>query len=161
MDVSEQVPAVELSAYKRIRGHDGQGFNATLSVDGRKAAHVDDDGWGGPLSFTWLDQSLEEPFRRWVASLPLWDCNGEMVPHNEDTAVGLLVDRKETETAIRKGCKTKTLVVVPGAEPGSYLEFKAPISDAVRQQVLGKYPGARFLNDHLDDGEWRQLMGVA
>ena len=38
---------VEIKGAKEFHGHDGQGFDASLYVNGTRTAIVSDDGWGG------------------------------------------------------------------------------------------------------------------
>ena len=62
----------EIKNYKRFAGHDGQGFEATLYLDGKKAAVISDDGWGGEWNWGIMPNMLHyiEEFRAKCEALP-------------------------------------------------------------------------------------------
>ena len=62
----------EIKNYKRFAGHDGQGFEATLYLDGKKAAVISDDGWGGEWNWGIMPNMLPyiEEFRAKCEALP-------------------------------------------------------------------------------------------
>ena len=62
----------EIKNYKRFAGHDGQGFEATLYLDGKRAAVISDDGWGGEWNWGIMPNMLPyiEEFRAKCEALP-------------------------------------------------------------------------------------------
>ena len=156
---------LEIKGYKRVRGHDGQGFNATLYVDGKKAAFVDDDGWGGGYQYQWFDQDARLAFAAHVASLP--PEKSEYFPEglkpDADIVIGDLIDRVEDEKEHKrmvKLCATACLFTIKGQRAGAYYVTKVPYNDVSRASILKRHPDAEFINDHLADGKWKVMVGL-
>ncbi|GAH34833.1 unnamed protein product, partial [marine sediment metagenome] len=49
-------PKYTIKNIKTFRGHDGQGYNATLYRDGKRIAVLIEFASGGPLDIEWLDR---------------------------------------------------------------------------------------------------------
>jgi hypothetical protein len=47
---------IGLKNVREFHGHDGQGFDASLYVNGKRTAIVSDDGWGGEWMFDVIDK---------------------------------------------------------------------------------------------------------
>ena len=167
------MPKLEIVAYKKVRGHDGQGFNATLAIDGVKACHVDDDGWGGGFAYTWLskdekvNKANQDKLREAAKEAFLKEARNKGKDPNDpknhvgeydDIVVGELVDDFAQLKKLRDLCKKKTVAVLPSDKAGQYGTFNVPFSPQLKAQLEKKYAGIRFFNEHLEDGKWRELL---
>lgn len=166
------LPKLEIVAFKAIRGHDGQGFNATLAIDGVKACLVDDDGWGGNFTYTWLSKDPAENKRneaklRAVARDAFINDpeNADKNPDDpksylfsyDDTVIAGLCDAFETIKAVRRKAKKQTLVKLPSDPKGSYGVWNTPFSPAVKAGVLKSHPTAIFLNE-APESDWMKII---
>ncbi len=64
---------VQIKGYKRFHGHDGQGFDASIYIDGKRTAIVSDDGWGGGYQFHALNAETQvqlDELEKAVKALP-------------------------------------------------------------------------------------------
>jgi len=68
-------PRVEMKNVKTFRGREGEGFNATLYINGQKSAFVFDDASGGPYNYEVYDNVSFAELNFYVNSLP--DLNTE------------------------------------------------------------------------------------
>jgi hypothetical protein len=80
-----------------------------------------------------------------------WDLDGFMAA---------LVDRHETLKALKRRCSKSIVFVMPGMEPGRYFTAKGEFTPERKAAILVKRPEARFVNEHLEDGEWNRLLGI-
>jgi hypothetical protein len=55
----------EVKGYKAIRGNEGDAFESSFWINGKRAAYVDGDGWGGPIMWRWLDEAGEGVREDW------------------------------------------------------------------------------------------------
>ena len=90
---------VQIKAYKEFHGHDGNGYEASIWVDGKRTAIVVEDGWGGGLQFHPLDHDRYEALKAKVESLPpyIWDDKfaelaGEETPMDLELYLGDLIE---------------------------------------------------------------------
>ena len=157
---------LEIKNYKAVRGHDGQGFNVTLYIDGTKAAFVDDDGYGGGFNYTWFNQNLRTAFEQYVKTLPPTKCEGfpDGLEMDADIVIGDLVNKIETEKLLEKErkrlvkkCATNTVYVL--SNDGKYYTINRPFTPQERERIMMNRPTAKFLNEHLEDGDWVKLLG--
>ena len=58
-----KIMKVEVKNYKPFHGHDGQGFDCTVYINGKRTAIVSDDGWGGPLNWLPVGDYKSEAFQ--------------------------------------------------------------------------------------------------
>jgi hypothetical protein len=155
---------------RAVRGHDGNGFEATLAENGKAVATVFDDGWGGSLQFTWADRQLpyveveiigyqdkpmtikcspaEARLQAHVRALPpiendLFD-DGESHPMRQDldSFVSTLVEDELETRRIRALLKRRTVVLVGKAV---YELSGAPLTELplrTRAELAMKHPGA-------------------
>lgn len=61
---------VQVKGYKKFHGHDGQGFEASVWVDGKRTAIVSYDGWGGEFMYSVLDRERYDELETRVRALP-------------------------------------------------------------------------------------------
>jgi hypothetical protein len=157
-----------------IKGHDGQGFQATLGFNGKPIADVFDSGHGGCLevrwkdlkagrvevsavqphdgkTYTWKCTPAEAALEAHVATLPpvasgFADC--APLVQTVDLFVGLLVDEfLETRRAMRM--LAKSTVVLVGGKHVYKLTGRGPLSATITAQLSKKHPGSKLvvLND--------------
>lgn len=61
---------VQIKNYKRFAGHDGQGFDASLYIDGVRSAIISDNGWGGGWEWNILQPEKVEVLKEKCDALP-------------------------------------------------------------------------------------------
>lgn len=160
----------EIKQAKRIRGHDGQGFNATLYIDDVKACFVDDDGWGGGFVFTFLskdidaNKAMEAKLDEFVLEQYKKE-NPNKTPKymdlERDSIVGDLVEDFLQLKTMRARCAKFICFVQPKHAKGAYMTQKIMTNTpllAQRARIIQEFPDAVFLNDHLEDGKWKSLI---
>lgn len=67
---------LSLKSYRRVRGHDGQGFEARLYWNGKPCADIFDDGWGGEYQIVSRSEVEKERLKvveEKIATLPPYD----------------------------------------------------------------------------------------
>ena len=161
----------KITKFKAVRGHDGQGFNATLSRNGKAVCLVDDDGWGGGYTYEWLDRKdgtkeypavnyAGESFQRRMTAEEhafneafkgmqyRFQYDNSLQNHSEDTIIGTLIE----EYDLNKKAQKKTLFKVDG-EPG-WRYITAPYSPKVEAFLVQKY-GEKLLAILNRDGYWK------
>jgi len=137
-------PQFKITGLKTFIGNEGHGFNATLHINGKKAAFVIDDASGGDYDFHWFDPELRKLFADYVQSLPPYpSClEGEPpIPHNFDTALGDIVSKHEIKTRLARLCRTKTLFRIKGEtyRDGEWRTLKAPLNELTVSYLVKKY----------------------
>lgn len=95
---------------KTFRGHDGEGFNATLYMNGKRVAYVVDLADGGECQYRCMDRKVRDEIEAWVKTLP--PRKSEVVdgkfPMDLDCVVADLVDR----ALMQKKCKRHVVWMV-------------------------------------------------
>lgn len=152
---------------KTFRGHDGNGWEASLyNPAGKRVAVVVEDGWGGGLQFHWEDHDqprvetngldykgnpliykdtpFESALRTHCLSLPEWEgFDGNMMATDMDIYVGGLVEDALTAKDLKKTLKKMAIV-----DGGAVYTYKCtPTHPTAREQIKAKYPNAVVLND--------------
>ena len=116
---------------------DSIAFNAELWIDGKLAAHVEDDGHGGAPHFRYVDRmhgksEFEAVFDAWVAAMPpippdQWDIdNGFTDPTamNPELWIGGELLRVELEKVTKRKCARNTLFRLVGDGADEYRTFQ-------------------------------------
>lgn len=103
---------VEVKNVKKFHGHDGNGFDASLYVNGTRIAIVSDDGWGGEYMYDILDQEKFDALQAEVVKLTWCTAivNGgpkKTYPMDMDIFVGELVEEAFTKKDARGKVITK------------------------------------------------------
>lgn len=159
-----------VKAVKTFRGHDGYGYNCSLTRNGKKVADVLDDNWGGGLRIDWVDArtgneveyttrnykdeivtqkgSPEEAlFETFIFGLPQIDgCEkGSKMYTNGDIEIDRLVNDFETAKKIKAELKKKVVAVIDSSV--MCFSVKAPHTlQTVSDYVTKKYPQSQVLN---------------
>jgi hypothetical protein len=152
---------IEVQGYRSCRGNEGDAFSLTLVLDGKKAARVTYDGWGGEYRFDWTpgDKTVRPGataarFLAYVDSLPPKDFGDGLgvMKLDADMVVGAAIDRMLEERALRRLCTTKLVFRLRGDEPGEWRTLRAPYRPAIaaalraeRGDALEEIANERFL----------------
>jgi hypothetical protein len=150
----------EIKSFRSQRGHEGPGFYCVLWVDGVKAAEAIDQGDGGMLHWHWFDREAERKFKEYVASQPEREMGLEfglpsmMKKPTADDVLVELVGELEVRKALKRKCRTQTLIRLKGDKPEEYRAIKVAYTSAVAEEIRRKY-GDRLLeiiNERKDLG---------
>ena len=123
----------ELRNVKEYAGlsHDSIAFNAELWIDGKLAAHVEDDGHGGAVFFRYVDRmhgksKFETAFNAWVAAMPPTSADDDFGPMDMDAElrVSQELDRVNLEKVTKRKCARNTLIRLVGDGEHEYRTFK-------------------------------------
>jgi hypothetical protein len=134
---------IELKGFKfyESMSDDTNCYEAIVYVDGKKAFYANNHGTGGPDFYTPIDHALYNKAMAYVKSLPPHsDKYGEMAMDME-LFIGDLIDEKLAEKEVKKLLK-KTVMV----DGGNLYTLKAVYSEALKVQIMKKYPTAIVLN---------------
>jgi hypothetical protein len=119
---------LEVRKVKTFRGHDGQGFNAELWLDGKKVADVFDAAYGGCFEYTWDDRSAEAKIEAHVKTLPketaTFGTKKVTITPDMDTLVSSLIDKWEEAKQLRRWCTNKIVFRLKGEKEGVYTTVK-------------------------------------
>lgn len=138
---------------KTFRGREGQGFNATLYVDGRKIAEVDDSANGGCYRWWWVDteknperaRADEAALNAHIATLPPVDSGiADFGPltMDADLFVSMLVEDVSLNKQIAGWCR-KSVAFLSGKE---IRRTKGAPTPTLIATIERQYPGAVILN---------------
>lgn len=161
---TKEITMYTVKNVKTFRGHDGNGFNATLYENGKRVALVDDDGWGGGYNYQWLDPSAEQRLNDFAAaSAPVEVNSGGGNIHSfiptADCIVGKQVDLYLTLNDMKKKMKRKIYFNYPGSYEIYQIDLK-PAPDVFDElKTMSEYDGCTFLNLLPEDqafGIWRR-----
>lgn len=133
-------------------------YAATLYLDGKKVAEMQNDGHGGCDMVHFIDRATEKKVEDYFKSLPKHVCdftdeNGKPVELDESLemwAHGIVWDRATIKT-IKRTIARKVVGIVDGKE--FHWKVKPQDLDRYRTQIVAKYPGVVFLNDLKTDAE--------
>lgn len=156
---------------KTFRSLDGGGFSSTLCRDGVKVAQVNDEGFGGPLNFNWLDEKASKVERTIIhvdksapngerahtmtmspeeaklhdhtLTLPKIKAFGMVLDVDSDVFVGQLVSNYQEENRIKRLLKSH-LVMIKDNEVQTIKRSPTPEMIA---QFRTSHPGVELLND--------------
>lgn len=139
-----------LSNVKTFNGRQGQGFSATLSLDGRKVADVIDEANGGCSRFYWLAKDRtqanadERTLTEYVATLPPTMFDGEPLTMDIDLFVSNLVEDINVARQFARWSKNSIVFSV-----GRDIRRTKAGYTATPERIaalMAKYPSAKVLN---------------
>jgi len=154
------MPKLEVKSFRSQRGHEGPGFYCILWVDGVKGAEAIDQGDGGMVHWHWFDQEAKRKFDEYVASLPEREMGAEFglpsmmkKPTADDVIVDLICEL-EVRKALKRKCRTQTLIRLKGDKPDEYRALKVAFTPAVAEQLRRKYGDqlVEIINERKDLG---------
>lgn len=127
---------VELKNVKLAGGEETPRFEATLYIDGTRAAHVSNGGTGASCRWFWYEKALEAPFKAFATA-----AHPEDTFEQEDAVVYGLLDDAAERKALKRLCKKKTLARLPGRtyKPGEWSVFAATFSPAVKASIVATH----------------------
>ncbi len=137
---------------KTFTGHDGQGFNATLYVRGKRTADVVSLADGGEFEYTWhlpegkrrhFGGELERELKAYAAALPGVECPElkRTLPQSLDMVVEDLVNDVLEERKYRRECRTKTLFTIKG-DPDHLWQVARPYTPDLAVKLRAKHGDA-------------------
>ncbi len=139
----------------QFASHETACFQATLYIDGKRAATVDNSGQGGPNFYHFDDRALERAFHAYCEGLPPRPSPFEDFPYslpmNADMLVGEIMERLEIEKQYRQWCKKATVFRLKDDKPDVWRTIKGPFSPKARDFIVSKYGDrlAEILNETL------------
>lgn len=100
---------------KTFRGMEGQGFEATIYWNGKRAGTVTNEATGGDFRFFWDDRAAEKALDAYAAALPLDTTYGEPgIQPNADMVIEELVCTVLDERDVTRLMAKEFLLVIPG-----------------------------------------------
>ena len=123
-------------------------FTATLYINGKKAAHVKNDGRGGDNYPRFLDRELETEFHEFCKSLPstyLYDDDdptkvmGGPYEKNYDSFIGDLLDEWMDNDQWKKTCRKGLVFLLKDGPVGEYRITNGKYSAILAKQVREKH----------------------
>lgn len=163
-------PRVKLINVKTFEGHDGQGLNADIQINGVKCIHVHDGAYGGEMEYTVLsnDEITKANIKKlndYIEQCPneTYNIGGTIreLKFDLDMYVEKLLEKIEHEKIQKKMLKlqkTSILIGIPNSDIYSYLNYKKPLSEISDLQtkvnsIKLKYctNGMTILNTNLNE----------
>lgn len=124
-------------------------FEATLYVDGTRAAVVSNEGQGGPNRYHPVNakgRELLEKAEAYAKGLPPLQSDYGPLDFDLDLLVHDLVERYEETKTLKRWSKTKTVFRLPEDEKGAWRTVNQPYNQRVVDYIRGKYPNAEIIN---------------
>jgi hypothetical protein len=142
---------IEIRNYRSCKGlGESDPFSCTLYLDGKRAAHVQNDGNGGCYRFDWMpadgrvhDGPTAKQFYAYVDALPEEDCYGTMLKPSADMVVGRAIDAMLADKQVRGWCRTAIVFRLRGDEPGAWRTIRAPYRPAIAAALRAEH-GAKL-----------------
>jgi len=124
---------------KAVKIHDGLSeetmcFEATLYIDGKKAASASNRGQGGCNEYHFIDAKVEKAFYSWTEKQEM-----EFDFEKEDQIVSKLVIAFDEDRWCKRKSKTKTLFRLKGDAADGWRTLSAPYCDRVKAFMDKKY----------------------
>lgn len=157
-----------MTGIKTFEGMEGRGFNATLLRDGKKIAFVINEGNGGCLNISYTDakgKALKMSESRGIVAMleakvlalkPTKSDEKEPGGYSDrelfclDIYLEELVEDVLEMRAVKRWCKTKTVIQEKGAKPGDFITYKRAYSPEMKAYVLKEHGAdVRILNEEV------------
>ena len=129
-------------------------FNAELWIDGKLAAHVENDGGGRSNLIRWVDMmhgmsAFQDAFNAWTKAMPPVPCEDDWAiergfgPMEMDAEfwISLEVERVGSEQDWKRKCARNTLIRLVGDSPDEFRAYKpaAKYSPEFAAQIRAKH----------------------
>ena len=141
----------KVKSLKQWKSHDGSGFELDLIVDGKKAAHVYNNGMGGGSDYNFVTPGIEKSVFDFVKTVPQREAFGTMLTVTLDWLVDDAINaanREKDLAKIRKQCLTETLFRNADQKAdGSYSRWKVAFTPAIWAVCVSKWNAVEFLNE--------------
>lgn len=164
---------IEAKNIKTFRGREGEGFNATLYFDGVRACLVDNDAGGGQFRYEWLSgKQNEEKALQALTKVEFLKAHKDETEETlkvkgeshwldwMDVVVETIVMDAFELAKLRRAAAKYTLYWYPGMKTGQYAIKKIPFTPAIKAKLMAEKPDAKVLNENLDNGEWKNILGI-
>jgi hypothetical protein len=171
MIVNPVIKGYEVKNVKTGIGHDLAGYNLSLYKDGKKIATVDDDGYGGEVSYYFVSKEVEIEFDNFIKSeeklrakthVPKTELDKIIYAkvgfiYTRDFFVDELINAYDSSKQMRAACKREVCFQIEkdiGTDQYNYLKVKyAGNKTLVDQYMNNKYPGQkiRIINKELKE----------
>jgi hypothetical protein len=144
------MPRFELRKYHKNMGHEGEGFACELWMDGALAAHVIDEGGGGPPLYQWASRETAAEVLDHIKTLPEKTYPADPKhgineafshPADQESFIWDLVAAHLEDKRVRRAAKTKLLFKLK-SDAGTdvaYRTLKTPYSEQAAEFVRKKY----------------------
>ena len=145
-------PVLGIEKYAPHRGGmEGGGFTAVLTVDGKRAALLSDDGNGGSVRADWTPGDGKfhggpvcKRVQAYADAVPPTPCFGHIGPMTLDYLLATTVSAHAERIRTVKGCKTK---VIWRTADGVWMESKGLLTAAFKARITAQYPGLLIANE--------------
>jgi hypothetical protein len=74
----------QVKKYQAVRGMDGEAFNSELWIDGKLAVYANDGGFGGGMSWAWVDSHGNYAREDWAQGQAAEGLDAEWAPGKND-----------------------------------------------------------------------------
>ena len=142
---AKDMPGFDLKKYHKNRGHEGEGFDCELWMDGVLVAHVTDEGGGGAPLYRWASREMMLKLDEHIKTLPPEHVPAQFGmeaydrPIDRESFIWSLVTRHEEMKRWKRACKTKTLFRLASDGADKWREMKVPFSPAVAEQLRKRF----------------------
>lgn len=158
-----------VNGIKTHRGHDGNVYSCNLLCNGKKVAEIFDDGWGGGLSFNWLNDVSaiintldykgepysyegtvdEANFIAMVDKLPRIPASDDLpeMSTSADIVIDDMVNDSIAEKKIKSDLKKKLTIK---SKDGKFLTWKITPThslEVLKVLISKNYPESKIMND--------------
>jgi hypothetical protein len=160
------MPKFELKKYHKNMGHEGEGFNCELWMDGALAAHVIDEGGGGAPMFHWATREMALKVLDHIKTLPekVYPADPQhgiaeawSHPADQESFIWDLVGAHQLRQKCKRAAKTKTLFRLKSDDGTdvAYRTLNAPYSEKVVLHLKTKFGDdlAEIINETLVRGD--------
>jgi hypothetical protein len=147
---------ITVKKIKTFRGHDGQGYNCDLYVDGVLAAYCTEMADGGEMQIDYVSREMRDKVENWAKAQPRVEEKDKSIwPDGYsdfclfvfiDKLVGDAEHEKRVKAQYKRWLKTQVCFQVPGDKEGEFrsMQHNGQV-ELVKKEVLRRYPTAKFL----------------
>lgn len=132
---------------KTFQGMEGEGFTASLYLDGKRIGLVRDSAYGGMYEYELtrddynaLDAHAREVWNPDDHKIIVSGKEKALDYYGPDSFIGVLVDAYLNLRDIKRWCRTMIVCVMPSNEEGEFTTFKAKYSKDMAERIRKRYP---------------------
>jgi len=136
--------------------HETIAFTGSLYLGGKRVAHVENEGQGGPNNCTFKDAKIGDAFFAWAKTLPGTNTKveGLSVTMDGDLLISLMVGEIEEERDLKAQCRTKVLFTVKDSKEGEYFSYRFKYTPESADYVKGQNPTlVEIINERFVKGD--------
>jgi len=155
-------PTVVLKNVQTFRGHDGQGLNADIWINGIKCMSFHDDAYGGGgeyHNYTYNNPKAEQVkaniklLEDYLKTLPEKDYGDFKCKYDMDMFVDELfneIEKAKHQKKLVKLMQTSFLFGKPNANGYSYIQYKQPLASLPKPYLESEL--AKYMQKYCKDG---------